>query len=1508
MKPISVKSAIGAAFALACAGTALADRTFDRKEMKDGAWLTDGVPRGRYYLQVETTGGVRLMHEGRVVDFTRASAWRAGSKKPTMTVEAGPVEIGPGETLRPENADIQSLTIAEKPLAFAPQKFYTQLGPGLGKYFDLAGSYSNGLFRATVGNLVGPVASADVSVVVTDFYQRELGRAERKNVAIDGKFALEVPFAENDSGQYRATVTVRDAKGREGFRVFPALRDAKTAHRLQVRMNAGWTRKAFSAKDKKLPEGELPPEPPATLKGRAVTMPSEVMLPASWFESRRTIPAAAAGRRLWVRIMRAVAFADLYIDGRKAASFGWDNNENGIVEADVTDFIRPGTEQRFVLVARKNTNRIGQKPAIGEITLEARPAVCLGDVRIMTSYREKTVRVEADRPAGCTVRNTVWLKDEKLCSFADSARMENPPLWGPFEFPLLRLTTELVDAQGRVVDTKETRFGFREIWGEGMALMWNGHRVKGDARAFMSSWGWDLDRRNKRQANCDTVWFDKRAGVKFLRHIYNASEFIDFCDEAGILIAKGGYTVSGASPDKDANDALWACKSLNDTAMIASYRHHPSIMAWYLSNEYIAHCNDSSAVRVGAAVTNAIARDATRFAEAGCDIDMRGLSQIVSTHYPCEVGSLRESDCYMPDCFYWRPVDRPFEKGMMVPCGQSRSVANITFKSPIRWGEKPVCINETCWDYFFAPPFGYTRLCGDDVFASPAFLDKWHLETDIEAVRGHRDADATLWTTWRWIHGDDIRRVSPEIDVVNVQRYHVFYAGTEVAYDVNAFYDVWKPDTLTWFWRLEDAAGRAVAQGADETHAVDTSALLRKKVRFTAPAEPGAYRLRCGFRGRREATVDVTVCAREPLPALPANVIAAETALTTNLLARAAAGETIVLLAREDYPEWLPELTAVTPQSGAILRTFRPDHPVLAGLSASDLAYFYPKSIAAFHAFTKPSAGNARTLVEFGGPSGLSYSALLEVPYGKGCFLYSRLVLEPEANPVAARLLKNMAAYRRTSAPGKALLVADEASALAKALRVRCGIEFETGAAADAARYAAVVVDGSAALKDADLAALKACGKPVLVFNPGPQYGLKTRPASTANGWQGRAVRAGRDPLTDGLTNQDLMWRATYGDAKTAAANLGTAEFDTEEGVILYPAYAVRRGNFVFLTADPDVHSPAVNPLAKRFWATVFGNAGVAIRPFEKPHLPKNLFYTPLDLTKVLDCAITEDEVDNDGRGSWMDQGKGQQLPMKFRHPTAWVGMVPYDVKQTGPGAVALATENRKGGHSNVVLRVGRKIETLNWLWSSTWGSKEKRHYSVTLRYADGTSSTVNGQGGVNVVDCFARKPDLSEETDTITSWKSFPHPHPVFPVANVYSTTYVNPHPDRQVESVEFVRGVRRCARVGLFAVTLGEKTGGYEGLSKKERAKLHDKLVARAMAATKAKDDERAIAAYEKALRVRPEVLGVYRSLGAIYEAERDWESALVTYRRSLAADYNQPDMWDAEKAMLKKLGRAK
>ena len=43
------------------------------------------------------------------------------------------------------------------------------------------------------------------------------------------------------------------------------------------------------------------------------------------------------------------------------------------------------------------------------------------------------------------------------------------------------------------------------------------------------------------------------------------------------------------------------------------------------------------------------------------------------------------------------------------------------------------------------------------------------------------------------------------------------------------------------------------------------------------------------------------------------------------------------------------------------------------------------------------------------------------------------------------------------------------------------------------------------------------------------------------------------------------------------------------------------------------------------------------------------------------------------------------------------------------------------------------------------------------------------------------------------------------------------------------------------------------------------------------------------------------------ALYEADENWEAALATYRRSLEADYNQPDLWALEKTMEAKVKRS-
>ena len=1287
---------------IAAVCAARADYALERGAAKDGLLLTDGVRPGAYHVRLEGFSGddattrAKVWHEGRRIEFVRGGPWMDDNGTQRMTLESRPVEVKPGEAFRIDRETPGTrIVLAEKPLDYAPQRVFTNMALDPEVPFAAEADFGSSNVAVTLKSYLGSSVKGRLSVKVTDYYGKTLAEVDRRDVELGRTLKLDVPYEDNGSGQFRAAVDFKDGSGRKVYRVFVRLSDAKTPHRELLRLNEGWQRDS----------------------GAKVVMPAEIKEEEERFSCRRLVPASFAGRRVVFKALRVVGEAALFVNGEKAADLAADGNISGEMEADITPLVRIGETNDFLIVAHREGKgvkfRPGRVSAIGELSIEAHGENAVGHVVVVTSFREKAIRVKAEHPVGFKVRNTVWRGDEKLLSFADEAKWEDPPLWGPFEFPLLKLVTELVDEKGNVVDEKLTRFAFREFWADGMALMWNGHRVKGDSRSFVSTWGWHFDRRCKRQFNCDVIWENKLRGVKFLRHIYNSSEFLDFCDEAGIPCAVGCATIANPSPEKTADKEFWAWKEYNDRCLVDTLRNHPSVMTWYITNEYYAESEDRNFAPVKSALRNVRAYDPFHFAEAGCDLDLRGENNIVSTHYPVEMLALRKAGCYMPYSFYWRDVDSDFAPGGAVPFGQVLKVCNVYADSPIKWGEKPIFVNETCWDYFYSPPFGYTRLAGDEVFNDPRFCDKWHIEAEIESVRGHRDADVTLWTPWRWYHVDSEWRVSPEVDVVNIQRYSRFYEGTEVKYDVNVFYDKWRPATITWFWRLEDAEGRTVASSKNEQVSVDTSALLRKRISFKAPP-PGRYRLVFGLKGLCEKTLNISVGAKSAsVGRRYANVFGAKDQLSERLLDRAASGETIVVLVRDDYPEWLPELPKLADQSAAILRTFRARHPVLSGIAQDDLKYFYPRSIACDRGFAKPSGGNARTILEFGGEKGLDYSALIEVPYGKGCFIYSRLVLEPDVNPVAAKLLGNMAAYKSANESGRALFLTvrgDVRHPIVDALRKNCGAEIDVGGMAEIGKYNAVFVDGKTLLSTEDIKALASSGKNVVVFGACEAAEMKTRPVG-AKSWSGRAVRVANDPIFDGLTNQDMMWRKKFSDQTTAFAELAAEEFVAEKGVLTYPAYVVRRGNFIFTTLDPTVNQKDVVKQVSRIWATILGNAGVSVGGCARP----------------------------------------------------------------------------------------------------------------------------------------VRAKKASQDAE--------------------------------------------------------------YAALTQEERDKLHDQFVAEAMAAKEVGERAKAIALYEKALRAKPVDLGIYRSIGALYEEAHDWEAALRVYRRSLEADYNQPDLWDEEKRLEAKVkGKAK
>ena len=211
----------------------------------------------------------------------------------------------------------------------------------------------------------------------------------------------------------------------------------------------------------------------------------------------------------------------------------------------------------------------------------------------------------------------------------------NPILWGPRQFPLLELETTLKDAQGRVCDVLSTRFGFREFTTRGMDILWNGVPYRGYARGACNAFG-RLDEARHRRLDTE-IWYD-------------------FCDEQGLPCSFTSANCPFGQMEARffGNDVYWQTKEQSDCAMVDAYGHHPSIFLWYVSNEFWI-INDRRAYDLIAPSVKALrTKDPTRFVETGSDLDCRGLTQILSTHYPV-AGCTFDPATWYPDMFYWRP-------------------------------------------------------------------------------------------------------------------------------------------------------------------------------------------------------------------------------------------------------------------------------------------------------------------------------------------------------------------------------------------------------------------------------------------------------------------------------------------------------------------------------------------------------------------------------------------------------------------------------------------------------------------------------------------------------------------------------------------------------------------------------------------------------------------------------------------------------------------------------------
>lgn len=1301
---------------------------------------------------------------------------------------------------------------------------------------DLSGSTltPTSLTVRVAGRLGRTIDECALDVRAYDFWQNDLVKETFKPM-VDGDWEKTWTFPASASGETRAIIRYSLPDGQYVRRFLNARGDVRTG--LRRRMTLGDFARTDAQKDAKTVSSVLT---------KTVTVPD-------WLREGRTLLHAE-------RIYRT---GKAFVNGREV---GVQTRANQALpcEYDITDALAADgkAEIRFEVEIQK-----GEAP-LTDVEIRCAPATRLVLRPVITTKLEgRTLKVETPSvPAGCAVSHRVLRRGkEVLKPFRDGETISWPDveLWGPTSFPLYELESSLVK-DSKTIDRLSTRFGFREFSARGMDYLWNGKPYRGISRTAgmsIARYGqWDASRASLQRMldNLETATHDD---ARFFRHGGFVETFYDWCDEIGYLagfcspLSKAGQM----STALDGDDALWADTLAVNGRMVDMYRHHPAINVWQLCGEFWVHSDDRAYNKMLPSFKLVHSKDPSRDTVCGADMDFRGMNKHIDTHYPA-AQQFKQEDAFFPNSILWRPIDQPFTAGCKVPFGPLKRIGCCGLTSPLTWGVKPITCQETGWSVNIKRPHGSTQLFRDTSYGGFNTMEGHHSKLNSLVFLGQRDAGVTLIGAWRSAGIDNQFRTAPWLDVWVIERYHAFYEGTKVSYQVDLFHDLLKSETMDFFWRLERAGDGGVVAEKRESCAFDFCEYRRTKIAFTAPAA-GRYRLVYGL-GPKVKSLSVEVYAKrgdEGTLLKGEDIVGADDPIDDRLVERIRNGARVLLLPRKDYPAVFPVPLKTGGHNVSVNWMFRPDHPVLKGLTERDLSFWYPNHATGYEYFDKPVSGAAKTLIEAGGSNGLVYPGLLEIPMGKGTVYATRLDFDPMVNPIAAKLLRNirgaLGGHAAPQAVRKLGVVGEKYFKILKGWGVACELLTpEAAAQASPKTFAALLVDGKDKTVASTLNSQPETRNPQLalfVQDPDPKLWNVTRKPNAYSARQGAALRLVEDhPLLAGLTNYDFFWRkvgigfagenpGATNDPELMADPVGSDEIFGADDELLFPRFLAQRGNVYFSTLNMQATSRLAAPLCERVWTTMLVNLGVQVTPGVRVERPKYLKESPLDLPKdaVLASRYTE-----------------------------------------GPREIVLDPKGASCGW--FVLRHAAK-----------WTVEQLPAFRVVVTYADDSQSVTEFAGGLNVRDLDdAEDTPFALERATATRVAG-PKGETPFGAGFAYETVWPNENPGKKIKSVRILSENHGATAVLGFALAEASKTPVADVKGDKT---LCDRLAAEGSKLQTAKKYREAIAKYEEAHAADPRQLYVMNALGNCWQKLNDQKAAEKWYLKSLKTDINQPPVW--------------
>lgn len=289
-----------------------------------------------------------------------------------------------------------------------------------------------------------------------------------------------------------------------------------------------------------------------------------------------------AGKKVFLTVEGAAHKAEVYLNGEKLAV-----HECGYTAftVDLTDNLKHNGGENLLVIRLDSREELNQPPfgfvvdymtyggLYREVYLEVKNPVFIEDVFVKTHGTEYEAEVKVSGGSG-KIRNE--LKAAENAPFTTDPKNEIK-MWSLDEPYLYVLETSLFDENDNLLDTKETRFGFRDIRFDESGFYLNGQKVKIRGLNRHQAWpyiGYAMPK-NMQREDADILKYELGLNEVRTSHYPQSQHFIDRCDEIGLLVFTEipGWQHIG--------NAEWKEKAVqNVREMVLQYRNHPSIFIW----------------------------------------------------------------------------------------------------------------------------------------------------------------------------------------------------------------------------------------------------------------------------------------------------------------------------------------------------------------------------------------------------------------------------------------------------------------------------------------------------------------------------------------------------------------------------------------------------------------------------------------------------------------------------------------------------------------------------------------------------------------------------------------------------------------------------------------------------------------------------------------------------------------------------------------------------------------